>query len=95
MIGWSPWCFLLIVELQVTLSLEEERHCTVHGGNARQRPEPACRRGTRSESDRLLARAMRLAGVSRSAIAVGDQNYLNETQRGMKALALKVRTNGF
>jgi hypothetical protein len=74
----------------VTLSLEEERHRTVHGGNGRQRLEPACWRGTRSESDRLLARALRLAGGSRSAIAVGDENYLNDIQREMKALALKV-----
>jgi hypothetical protein len=37
---------------------------------------------------------MRLAGVSRSAIAVGDQNYLNETRRGMKTLALKVQIAG-
>jgi hypothetical protein len=42
-----------IVELQVTLSLEEERHRTGHGGNGRQKPEPAGRRGPRSGSDRL------------------------------------------
>jgi len=79
----------------VTLSREEERHRTVHRGNRRQRPEPAGRRGISSGSDRLLARTMHLAGVSWSAIAGGDQNYLNDTQRGMKALALKVRKDQY
>ena len=64
-----------IVELQVTLSREEERHRTGHGGNAQQMPEPADRRGTRSESDRILARAVYLAGVSRWATAGGDQSH--------------------
>jgi hypothetical protein len=58
--------------MKVTLSREEKRHRTGHRGNRRQRPEPACRRGRRSESDRILARAMRLEGVSRSAIVVPD-----------------------
>lgn len=38
----------------------------------RRGPKPADRRGPRSESDRILARAMRLEGESRSAAAVGD-----------------------
>lgn len=57
----------------MTLSREEERHRTIHRGNRRQRPEQACRRGSRSECDRMLARAVRLADESRWAYAGGDQ----------------------
>ena len=39
------------VEMKLALSQEEESQRTVHGGNARQRPEPACRRGTSGGSD--------------------------------------------
>ena len=39
-----------LCEMKVTLSRKEEIQRTVHGGNARQRPEPACRRGTSSGS---------------------------------------------
>jgi hypothetical protein len=41
------------VEMKLALSQEEESQCTFHGGNVRQRPSPACRRGTSGGSDSL------------------------------------------
>jgi hypothetical protein len=38
-----------------------------------------------------LARAMHLAGASRSATANDDQNYMNDTHRGMRGRALKLQ----
>ncbi len=57
----------------------------------RQRPEPAGRRGTGSESDRLLARAVRLAGVSRSVLADGDQRQPKTEREGVGSRKTAVR----
>jgi hypothetical protein len=57
-------------------SWEEENHCAIHRGNRRRRPELAGWRGSRNGSDRILARAVRLTGVSRLATADGDQIQL-------------------
>ena len=51
----------------VALSQEEERHHTGHSGHARQKLEPACRRGPHSRCDRALVRTVRLAGAYWSA----------------------------
>jgi len=37
--------------MKLALSQEEESQRTVQGGNTRQRPSPACRRGTSGGSD--------------------------------------------
>jgi hypothetical protein len=37
--------------MKLALSQEEESQCTVHIGNTRQRPAPACRRGISGGSD--------------------------------------------
>src|SRR5437016_8675328 len=39
------------VEMKLALSQEEESQRTAHGGNLRQGPSPACRRGTSGGSD--------------------------------------------
>ena len=67
-----------LCDVKVTLSREEERHRPVHRRNRRQRPEPTDRREPRNMSDRLLARAVRLAGMSRSAVAGGGQTHANQ-----------------
>src|SRR5262249_17648537 len=86
----SVWVgFLLLVailfpplfEMKLALSGEEESQCTFQGGDRTERPSPACRRGTSSGSEQKLARAVRLAGASRSANRLQHQKP--------KALALK------
>jgi hypothetical protein len=37
--------------MKLALPQEEESQCTFQGGNVRQRPLPACRRGTSGGSD--------------------------------------------
>ena len=39
------------VEMKWTFAQEEESQCTVQGGNVRQRPSPACRRGISGRGD--------------------------------------------
>jgi hypothetical protein len=39
------------VEMKLALSREDESQGTFQGGNVRQRPSPACRRGTSGGSD--------------------------------------------
>ena len=41
------------VEMKLALVQEEESQRTFQGGNVRQRPSPACRRGTNGGSDSL------------------------------------------
>jgi hypothetical protein len=37
--------------MKLALAQEEESQCTFHRGNTRQRPSPACRKGTSGGSD--------------------------------------------
>lgn len=69
------------IEMNLALSQEEESQCTVHRGNTRQRSSPACQRGIRAGVPVLLARAVRRAGASRSALAGGLQQNLDGIRR--------------
>ena len=59
------------VEMKLALSRVEESQRTVHGGNVRQRPSPACREEQAAGVTVELARAVRLGGASRSTSAGG------------------------
>ena len=65
------------VEMKLALSQEEESQCTVHRGNLRQWPSPACRRGTSGGSDSLTGASGAPRGDNRSAVAVGCNNVMS------------------
>lgn len=75
------------VELKLALAQEEESQRTDHGGNTRQS------RGRRAGEDQaagvtvLLARAVRLAGASRSATAGGDATMRRQCDAGRADIA--------
>lgn len=70
---WSSSRFLLVCTLGDSLTRGGE---APHRSQRKQEAEAGTGGPERlsSESDRQLARAVRLRGVTRSAIAVGDQN---------------------
>ena len=69
------------IEMKLALSLERESQRTFLGGNTRQRPMPACRRGTSSGSDSVTG----ASGAPRRYKPVGlSRGYHKDTFEAAK-----------